>query len=228
MNRPSVVAGARFGRWLVIERAVSNREEAMWWCRCDCGQEKTVAGKYLRLGRSTQCKSCARRSMEREHGDTAVALFQSGMMVEAIAEKIGVSDSAVRRWFEIRGVKVTRKPPEDLTGQTFGRWTVQRDSGLKHNRAPLWLCECACGQRRNVRGYDLRNGRSRGCDACQQRAVEQRKRAALTPYQLAQMREAAWNKRREIVRKSVAARRAALRAQRTSQEAASGAEQRTG
>lgn len=52
------IKGQRFGRWLVI--SMVPREEwisvqAEWWCRCDCGTERSVFSQNLRLGRTQSC-----------------------------------------------------------------------------------------------------------------------------------------------------------------------------
>lgn len=46
----------------------------------------------------------------------------------------------------------------DITGRTFGRWTVERYMGRSH-----WSCICECGTRRLVYGSTLRNHRSISC-----------------------------------------------------------------
>jgi hypothetical protein len=52
---------------------------------------------------------------------------------------------------------------KDITGQTFGRLTVQnfhkRDEGGK----ALWLCKCTCGNFKTVEGYNLTSGRTQSC-----------------------------------------------------------------
>lgn len=50
----------------------------------------------------------------------------------------------------------------DLTGQTFGRWTVVSldPTSVKPKR---WHCVCECGTKRIVAGQNLRNGRSTSC-----------------------------------------------------------------
>lgn len=61
---------------------------------------------------------------------------------------------------------------KDLTGQTFGRWTVIEYAGKdKYNNA-LWLCECSCEDktRRIVNGNNLRRGISTSC-GCFQREL---------------------------------------------------------
>lgn len=51
----------------------------------------------------------------------------------------------------------------DLTGCTFGKWTVLRYARQKPTR---WLCRCACGVEHEVRGAHLRNGHTHSCKAC--------------------------------------------------------------
>lgn len=51
----------------------------------------------------------------------------------------------------------------DLTGQTFGYWTVlQRVENSKDGRAQ-WLCRCKCGNQKIISGTVLRNGHSKSC-----------------------------------------------------------------
>lgn len=50
----------------------------------------------------------------------------------------------------------------DLTGQTFGRWTVlYRDTNKKGTAH--WICKCECGTERSVCGTSLRGGVSTSC-----------------------------------------------------------------
>lgn len=53
----------------------------------------------------------------------------------------------------------------DLTGRRFGDWIVIARGENAKLGVPRWLCECACGARRLVRGPHLRNGVSRSCGA---------------------------------------------------------------
>lgn len=59
--------------------------------------------------------------------------------------------------------------PIDLTGRTFGRWTVIKPEGpgsRAHKRR--WLCRCSCGRERMMRPDNLVNGTSQSC-GCRQR-----------------------------------------------------------
>lgn len=50
----------------------------------------------------------------------------------------------------------------DITGQTFGRWTVLHRHPSEKKSAQ-WLCRCSCGTERVVFGFMLRNGKSSSC-----------------------------------------------------------------
>lgn len=52
----------------------------------------------------------------------------------------------------------------DLTGEKFGRWTVQyKTNKATKNRTPLWHCICECGNEKDVDAYTLRSGQSTSC-----------------------------------------------------------------
>ena len=68
------MAGRRYGRWTVFERAGSKHGMATWLCRCDCGQEANVFGNNLRSGKSKGCRSCASREKATTHGGTGTRL----------------------------------------------------------------------------------------------------------------------------------------------------------
>lgn len=50
----------------------------------------------------------------------------------------------------------------DITGQTFGRWTVLSYEG-KLTKQSKWLCQCKCGVVKEVLYTALSSGRSRSC-----------------------------------------------------------------
>lgn len=73
----------------------------------------------------------------------------------------------------------------DLSGQTFGRWTVvrferygafrpvppsRRGRAKQGDRPAYWRCRCECGTEKEVDGLLLRAGRSTQCHACKLRA----------------------------------------------------------
>jgi len=59
---------------------------------------------------------------------------------------------------------------QDITGQSFGRWTVLKfhDKAIYKyakggSTVPRWLCRCACGKEKIVRGNTLKNESSVSC-----------------------------------------------------------------
>ena len=54
------------------------------------------------------------------------------------------------------------KPIEDLTGRTYGEWTVLEYYG-KEKGIHYWLCKCSCGTIKKVNSQSLRNNRSVSC-----------------------------------------------------------------
>lgn len=49
----------------------------------------------------------------------------------------------------------------DLSGKTFGDWTV-----LEYLGRSQWKCQCNCGEVRPIDGSNLRSGRSKRCALC--------------------------------------------------------------
>jgi len=52
---------------------------------------------------------------------------------------------------------------KDVKGEKFGRLTVKVYVGIGKNGEAMWLCECDCGGRNEVRGSSLRNGNTASC-----------------------------------------------------------------
>jgi hypothetical protein len=66
-------AGDRFARLTILEQAKGRYPGTFWRCRCDCGIEKIIAGRELRLGKTVSC-GCYHREERRKakttHGDS--------------------------------------------------------------------------------------------------------------------------------------------------------------
>jgi hypothetical protein len=63
------MAGQRFGRWTVIADSGSRqRQEVLWLCRCDCGNQRALTGFVLRRGKSKSC-GCLRVELGRERAE---------------------------------------------------------------------------------------------------------------------------------------------------------------
>ncbi len=78
--------------------------------------------------------------------------------------------------------KASKTAPLELTGRTFGSWTVLEkapDDPARWERGDLnsyWVCQCTCGTVKEVRGTSLMTGGSSQCKPCGTRKVLQRTR----------------------------------------------------
>jgi len=52
---------------------------------------------------------------------------------------------------------------EDLTGRKFGRLIALHYSGVQHGTNVSWACLCSCGNIKNIRETDLKNGHTKSC-----------------------------------------------------------------
>lgn len=68
----------------------------------------------------------------------------------------------------------TRIP--DMTGLTFGRWTVTKFAGRNKRRQAIWRCVCECGTETVVPGPALRHGSSKSCGCATREAASARTR----------------------------------------------------
>ncbi len=52
---------------------------------------------------------------------------------------------------------------KDLTGKTFGKWTVLSHDYANTHRVHYWKCQCECGNIVSVKGSSLTRGESKSC-----------------------------------------------------------------
>lgn len=55
MGRFIDLSGQRFGRLTVIGRSPNKGKDTAWWCKCDCGVEKSVRGNDMKQGKIQSC-----------------------------------------------------------------------------------------------------------------------------------------------------------------------------
>ena len=79
MGRYKDLSGQKFGRLTVIERLPNpKRREALWRCKCDCGQESNVISHYLLTEHTKSCGCLSRESAgarTKTHGMSHTRLF---------------------------------------------------------------------------------------------------------------------------------------------------------
>ncbi|WP_252904101.1 hypothetical protein [Secundilactobacillus silagei] len=87
----------RFGRLIVIGFAGKAKNgNALWQCRCDCGQEVVVDGYLLRKGNTRSC-GCIRRERGREAMRTNEQLIANRGDVNNLQQVNGTSVVAIMK-----------------------------------------------------------------------------------------------------------------------------------
>ena len=64
MTKIIEITGQRFGKLVVLKRAISSKCSYLWLCQCDCGNLTTVRGACLRTGRTRSCGCLKRKPIE--------------------------------------------------------------------------------------------------------------------------------------------------------------------
>lgn len=73
------LTGQRFGRLVVLYRGENSGKHPYWVCRCDCGNEKSVASTKLVSGNTKSCGCYAvdrAKTLNKTHGMTHTRLFR--------------------------------------------------------------------------------------------------------------------------------------------------------
>lgn len=131
------MTGRPVGRLTVIEECGrDSRGEALWRCRCKCGNEVTVPGYRLRSERTKSC-GCYQREHSVEahttHGASQTRLYYvwKGMLARAGVYK--GADEETKRLYQDRGITVC---DEWLVFDNFRDWAISHGykEGLQIDR----------------------------------------------------------------------------------------------
>ncbi len=93
----------------------------------------------------------------------------NNMTSNELAKKYQVSRGMITKiWYDNhlfgKQINITKTTEIDITGQTFGYWTVQYKTDKRNTGGVIyWHCKCICGVERDITGTSLRNGTSLSC-----------------------------------------------------------------
>ena len=174
---PKVIdlTGQRFGKLVVLHEAEreAGKRGAYWLCQCDCGNTKVIYGGDLRRGRATSCgcnpvwnkidltgqrfgKLVVLREAEKEAGKKGLYwICQCDCGNTAVVHSQHLRNGMTQSC----GCKRSQNKV-DMTGKQCGKWTVLRES---ERRSGYWVCQCECGNIKEVSGESLRLGQSVSC-----------------------------------------------------------------
>ncbi len=166
---PKNLIGQRFGKLVVIAEAEPNispkgYRRVQWLCECDCGNTCKVMDNSLKAGYTKSCGCLL-------HGDNETKQMWSEF--DELFEEDALAILSKRDDINANPVGITKsKRPgggvlQDLTGQTFGFWTVLERGETRYykggGQAVCWVCQCVCGSLKTVPGRDLKSGASQSC-----------------------------------------------------------------
>ena len=163
------IKGQEFGEWTALEYIGKH----LWKCQCSCGTISNVHSNALRSGES---KSCGHNPVSRRLEDLTGQQFNEWTALRYLGDssweckcscgKISNVAAYDLKQGNSRNCGHNRKLPyTDLTGLKFGQLTV-----LKYSGKCKYLCECSCGNQKEITGGNLLNGGTIAC-GCKQVSI---------------------------------------------------------
>lgn len=176
------IIGQRFGRLVVVKEDVDKPKSVI--CKCDCGELTSVCRHNLLSGQTKSCGCLQKEARYAKVNDLTGQKFgrltvlkrveNQGRAVRYLCrcecgnEKIFYATN-LKRGLSIscgcfRRDKLSQLYFEDLTGQTFGRLTIESlNSYDEKNNSYFWNCICECGTKTIVSSNHLKNGHTQSC-----------------------------------------------------------------
>lgn len=127
------LTGKKFDKVTVIEKALSRNRHVYWKCLCECGNECEISGESLRRNIPHNC-GCVQKQKREEN------LLKEQKRQEEIEAK-----------------------KNKLIGQHFGKLTVLERTDKRLNNSVVWLCQCECGNTKEVPTHLLTSGHTQSC-----------------------------------------------------------------
>lgn len=113
------LTGQRFGRLVVISyEGHDKHKNALWKCKCDCGNEKIISSPCLRDGTTSSCGCLHREQLLKritKHGGCSTRLYRIwALMITRTTNK----NNPAWKYYGARGIKVC-KEWKDFAGFSF-------------------------------------------------------------------------------------------------------------
>lgn len=166
------LTGRRFGYLTVLEYAGRENGHSCWSCRCDCGKTVCVRSDKLKNGADVSCGCKSKRKTRNLEGCRFGALLVMRKSNDALKHVVWEcrcdcgatvykrTDALIGGVWPSCGCMDPHRA-RDLTGQRFGRLTVQRKVGS--DRGSVWECQCDCGNTVMKTAKHLLDGTAKSC-----------------------------------------------------------------
>lgn len=179
------LTGQKIDKLLVLEKAPAHNKHVWWKCQCDCGNICEKSGEYLRSDvRPRDCgcsklKNIKKKKAEERYNKLVGQKFGRLLVISRTEKTAG--NKKIPIWLckcdcgnykevpsynllnghtQSCGCLIIDNKWVDITGQTFGKWTVLKRDPNNHKK---WICKCECGTEKSVYGYNLRIGQTQSC-----------------------------------------------------------------
>ncbi len=180
----------KFNRLTVLYRNGTKNHEALWHCKCDCGNECDVIGKYITSGHTKSCGCLIKEKASQIHSidmtgqkiGRLTVLYRVLEKTTSCGEIIWHCKCDCGNECDVHGSFLRDGTTSscgclkkevssqvhliDLTGQKFGKLTVMYRTP-DSTTSVKWHCKCDCGNECDVLGDNLKryHTQSCGCDS---------------------------------------------------------------
>ena len=159
--------GMKFGKWKVLYKDKNNNtKDIRWICQCECGNIKSVLGKYLKNGKSLSC-GCDKRK------DLTGQTFGKLLVLETLYNYNGYNKATYKCQCECGNIVYVKSTSIyktascgcsrklNIIGQKFGKLLVK--SMNYDNKEAYCECLCDCGKKVFTRANALLTGNTKSC-----------------------------------------------------------------
>lgn len=177
------IKNQRFGSLVAIEDTgeKDSGRNAIWLCKCDCGNDHKVAARHLVRGKSKSCGcySFRERKYQPLEGETygfltyvneAERIVRPSKTVKAGNFTCVCGKAVVKSFQEVCNGQITscgcmkgKATKKDITGQKFNRLTAIKSTDIVVNGGYLWTCQCDCGNIKDIPIGSLGSGQVKSC-----------------------------------------------------------------
>lgn len=174
MSKYKDLTGQKFGMLTALAKVPdANAKQAVWHCRCDCGNECDVNKKQLERGTIQDC-GCASQKRHAE-SDLTGKRFGNLTVVERLTEKnyrcicdcgnerTHFASSLLSGKATSCGCMRGKRKRQDITGMRSGMVVAIEPTDVVRRTSILWRCRCDCGKEFLTEAYKLSSGKIQSC-----------------------------------------------------------------
>src|SRR6267378_4520400 len=99
------ITGTKYGRWTVLGRGPNSNKNKMWFCRCECGNERLIQYSALSSGDSKSC-GCLRRELIQERSAGTHDMPEYNIWTQIIGRCYNANNKAFKNYGK-RGIKMS-------------------------------------------------------------------------------------------------------------------------